>query len=107
MENFAVEKNCKWIKPGTGFDSYNDFQRRIELLAKSYEDQWKCFILDPTEDWPQWAPQGLEVWKRDSLAALREQISDPCLAQDMKWAPEKLFNEKNERLYTDLFSADW
>ena len=43
---------------------------------------------------------------RDSMDVLKEIVADTRLAKHMKWAPEKLLNDKNQRLYMDLYSAD-
>ena len=106
VEHFAVEKNCLWFKQGTGFESYNDFKNRVQELGESRQI-WSSMYVRPTEEAPSWAPCSVEFWMRNSLDVLREMVADVRLGKDMKWAPEKLFNERNERLYTDLFSGDW
>jgi Plavaka transposase len=105
IESFAVEKNCKWIISGTGFESYNDFQKRQRNIGER-GPKWTSAYVRPSPTASAWAPYNVEFWMRDSMDVLKEIVADTRLANHMKWAPEKLFNDKNQRLYTDLYSAD-
>jgi hypothetical protein len=102
----AVPKYAKWIIPECGFKSLYDFKKRIDLLpAKGSE--WASKNLKPKQDSPSWVPQHIEFWIRDSLEILKGMIGDVRLAEEMKWAPEKIYNSKNERIYSELWSGDW
>ena len=44
---------------------------------------------------------------RDNLEVLKDIVGDVGLAKDMKWAPERLVNGDQERLYSELWTGDW
>ena len=102
----AVEKNAKWIKPGCGFKSLNDFNKRLELLP-SKGGEWVSKNLTRKVNSPAWVPENVQFWMRDSLETLKSIVGDVRLAQDMKWAPEKIYNSKGERIYSELWTGDW
>jgi Plavaka transposase len=106
IKHIAVEQYCPWIKPGCGFKSVADFRKRMSQLPAKGGEWRESFVLrGPTA--PTWVPEFVSYWHRDSLEVLKDLVGDVRLAKDMKWAPEKLLNAKGERLYSELWTADW
>jgi len=106
IEAGAVEKNTPWMAPGCGFRSISDFNKRVDSIpAKG--GRWRNAFLDRFDNAPGWVPQQNEFWFRDSLEVLKDIASDSRLASDMKWAPQKNYNERGQRIYSELWSADW
>jgi hypothetical protein len=104
--NGAVEKNAPWIKEGCGFKSLNDFNKRLELLP-SKGGEWISKNISQTPASPEWAPENIQFWMRDSLETLRSIVGDVRLAPHMSWAPAKIYNREGERLYSELWSGNW
>jgi hypothetical protein len=106
VNNLAVEKNCPWIQTGTGFKSPNDFYQRLELL--NYRGgQWRQSYVVPGPTAPTWRPNQVEFYHRDTFETLKYIVSNPKLQNHMKWAPERQFNSKGERVFSELWSGDW
>jgi len=49
----------------------------------------------------------LPYWHRDSLAVMHDILTDIDLANDMVWAPKKLYDRDGNRVYTELWTGDW
>lgn len=106
IKNFAIESNCPWIIPGLGFKSLTDLRQRLDKIS-SKGGEWMESHIIPMEQAPSWAPHNISFWKRNSLEVMKSIVSDVRLAKDMKWAPEKIFNVNDERIYSELWTADW
>ena len=106
IRNIAVERYCPWITVGKGFKSVRDFHKRLDQLpAKGGE--WQQSYITPGPTVPQWSPPMVPFSYRDSLEVLKDIVGDVRLAKDMKWAPERLVNGDQERLYSELWTGDW
>jgi hypothetical protein len=106
IKDVAIEGYCSWIIPGLGFKSVADFKSHLDkILAKGGE--WQEFHVMRAPQAPPWAPPTVSFWVRDSLAVVKDIIGDVRLAKDMKWAPETLYNRKNERIYSELWTGNW
>ena len=101
----AVEKNATWIKSGCGFKSFNDFEQCLTLLP-SKGAEWISKNLTPKANSPSWIPENVQFWMRDSLETLKMMVGDVRLTPYMKWAPEKIYNSKKGRIYSELWSGD-
>src|SRR5579859_4944412 len=106
IKSTAVECHCPWIRPGYSFKSVADFKSGLNNIpAKGGE--WKECYVTPKQITPVWAPPALSFWLHDSLDVLKDIIGDVRLANHMKWAPETLYNGKNERIYSELWTGNW
>ena len=105
INKFAVEPNCPWMIPGSGFKSLADLRRRLDKIP-SKDGIWTESHVIPMEQAPSWAPRNISFWQRNSLDVLKTMIGDVRLAKDMKWAPEKIYNANDERIYSELWTAD-
>ena len=106
IKALVVEKNCPWIKPGSGFQSLGDLKRRVAKLPTK-GGEWMSAHATPSATAPAWAPVQVPFWKRDSMKVLKNLVGDASLSPHMKWAPETVLNSKNERLWSELWSGDW
>lgn len=106
IKRLAIESNCPWITSGLGFKSLADLKRRLDKIP-SKGGEWMESHVIPMKEAPSWAPHNIPFWKRDSLEVMKSMIGDVRLAKDMKWAPEKIFNANDERIYSELWTADW
>lgn len=106
VTNLAVERNCPWILPGTGFKSPNDFYKRLEKL-NFRGGQWQQSYVMPGPTAPAWRPNQVEFYHRDTFETLKYIVGNSRLQNHMKWAPEKHFNSKGERVFSELWTGDW
>lgn len=74
---------------------------------------WQCFTVSYTGELPQdqpvpsWMKTEYEVWFRDPDEILSEQLSNPGFANDMDYAPKRVYGENNQRRYQDFMSGNW
>ena len=47
------------------------------------------------------------VWMRDPLGVLQEILDNPLIKDKVVWAPRKIYDSNNQRVYTDLYTSDW
>jgi len=105
QQRAIVEQYAKWITPGDGFQSLGDFNRRIGLIPSKW-NEWRNSYVCPGPQAESWQPTMIEFWLRNSLDVLEGIVSDIRMASHMKWAPEKLYNSKGDRLYSELWTGD-
>lgn len=51
--------------------------------------------------------KGYEVWFRDPLSILENQIANPDFVGHVDYAPKELKDRNGQRLYVDLMSGEW
>ncbi|KAJ2929622.1 hypothetical protein H1R20_g7476, partial [Candolleomyces eurysporus] len=56
---------------------------------------------------PSWMVDTFEFCFRDSRLVLQQQLDNPEFATQFETVPYRLFNSKGERVFLNLFSADW
>ena len=102
----AVEQNCRFLRPGTGFSSVAEFHHLLDMHS-DYDGAWRPAHINSGPNHPRWMPPSVSFLFKDSLAVLRDLISDTRMAKHMTWKPRKLFTGDGERVYGDLWSGDW
>jgi hypothetical protein len=105
-ERAIVAKFAVWAKPGSCFESWGEFQRLIQNVEEK-GGKWHRKVLHRVDRDPSWYPVQVRFWERNSLDILKELVADIKVAEHMKWAPEKVYNSKGERLYSELWTGDW
>ena len=70
---------------------------------------WQAFTVQYAgeADGPLWKSTSYEVFFRDPLLLMEQQIGNPDYATEMDFAPKRVFDGNNKRLYTDLMSGNW
>jgi hypothetical protein len=72
---------------------------------------WQSFSVqyngEIPEDCPAWMTAEYDVWYRDPLLVLEQQIANPDFAGEFDFAPKQIFDINNKRQYTDLMSGNW
>ena len=96
----------KFLSRECCFENVNDFYDRLGQISLKGGEWMKAYAEAP-EDAPEWILSRIEFYKRDTLHVLRALVGDVRLAYEMIWAPMKLFNEKGDRLYSELYCSDW
>lgn len=114
--------------------SGNKVDRHMELLSALYPDveppyadakdmydqidkipfgdsPWKFFEVvytGPIEDInpPAWKTATYEVWHRDALQVMENQIGNSGFANEIDYAPKQVYKD-GKRQYTDLMSGNW
>jgi hypothetical protein len=75
---------------------------------------WKSFAvtydgeIGDVDVTPEWKTKEFEVYYRDPLDVLRQQLGNPEYAEtkQMDYAPKQLVNEKSERVFSDYMSGN-
>ena len=102
--NELLKKYASWGNPECLFETWGDWESRVnQVSAKG--GQWERAFVLRSEKNPHWVPEALRFHKRDSLEILKELMGDIKVVEHMKWAPEKVYNSKGERLYSELWTA--
>ena len=73
---------------------------------------WQSFSVTydgnlPDGDVPPWMTASYEVWYRDPLCTMEQQIGNPDFAEEFDFAPKQIFDQDDKRQYTDLMSGNW
>jgi hypothetical protein len=56
---------------------------------------------------PNWMSTSYEVWFRDPLLVMENQIGNRDVKNEMDYAPKKVFSTANMRQFSDFMSGDW
>ena len=104
-ETGYLEEACFVEKPRVFVWNMGDWESHVNQVSAK-EGQWeRAFVLRSEKD-PSWVSEALRFPKCDSLEILKEIVGDIKVVEHMKWAPEKVYNSKEERLYSELWTAD-
>jgi hypothetical protein len=106
LEGFILKKHALWANAESLFDTWGDWERRVQQVSQKGGQFERTFLLRSQRD-PEWAPPALRFYKRNSLEILKEIVGDVKVVEHMKWAPEKVYNSKGDRLYSELWTGDW
>lgn len=74
---------------------------------------WACDFVkiegDERDDAGNCVIEEVELWRRDALECVKDLISNPAFRSVMKYAPERVYRDKNGkiRVYGETWSADW
>ncbi|KAF8324638.1 hypothetical protein F5887DRAFT_1063400 [Amanita rubescens] len=73
-----------------------------KALSVSY-----CGEIPAGMDVPPWFTSEYEVWYRDPLAVLENQLANPDFTGKFHISPYREYNENGERVWSDVMSANW
>lgn len=94
-----------YLKLGAGFRSVRDFHEKLASLE--VDGEWEMRKLVRTENGADWVPESISFFYVDILQALKSIVANSRVTQHCKWAPERLYDGENRRVYTDISSGDW
>lgn len=51
----------------------------------------------------------VELWRRDPVDCIRELIGNPAFRDSMRYAPERLYKDKNgkNQVFDEMWTGDW
>ncbi|KAJ6585887.1 hypothetical protein B0H19DRAFT_1060069 [Mycena capillaripes] len=98
------------------FDGKKDFFEKVYDLPGGVK--WHCKIVDTKGDLPDLDkdPTGatmrreqVELWFRDPVECVEELIGNPAFRDAMRYAPEKLYQDKKETIevVNEMWTASW
>ena len=58
-------------------------------------------------DTTPWKHTAYDIWYRDPLVVLKNQLKNPDFANEMDFAPKEVRDENDKRRYCDFMSGDW
>ena len=73
---------------------------------------WQCFTVRyqgdiPASNPPPWMTQDFEIWFRCPRMVLHNMLGNPDFANEMDFAPKRVYNKEGKREYKDFMSGDW
>ena len=94
------------------FTSSQELYALIDSI-KQGDVPWNSFSVTydgarPPDSMPQppWMDDKYEVWFRDPLQVLKNQITNPDFKDMMDFSPKRVYH-KGKRQYSDLMSGNW
>jgi Plavaka transposase len=92
------------------FADANDLYATIDASTVG-NAPWTAFEVNYTghieeENPPPWKTKTYDVWHRDIVTVMENQISNADFATEMDYAPKHVYSE-GHRQYTDLMSGNW
>ncbi|KAF8308528.1 hypothetical protein F5887DRAFT_1068113 [Amanita rubescens] len=97
------------------FVDHKDLYHTIDNITLS-DVPWKALSVSyggtiateaEGEDVPPWVRSEYEVWYRDPLAVLENQLANPDFRGKFHAAPYREYNEDGERVWSDVMSGNW
>lgn len=105
IKRIAINKYNRALH-GDGFESLQDFKKRVKLLS-SKGVAFRVYQFTRTKSAPEWAPLTIDVWMRNTLEVVKQLVGNRRWANELKWASEEVYNEKNERIFSELWTGNW
>lgn len=72
---------------------------------------WQAFAVkysgEIPQDPPNWMSASYEVWFRDPLAVMEDQIGNRDFAKEIDYAPKQVFSMGSKRQFSDFMSGNW
>jgi hypothetical protein len=75
--------------------------------------KWQSFAVSYTGEHPEgteipaWKSASYEVWYRDPLLVMEQQIGNPDFSGSMDFAPKQVYDKNDKRQYSDMMSGNW
>ena len=91
---------------------FADHQEMYSVIDATQEGDLPCQSFSVTYDGdmpvdaPEWMTATYDVWFRDPLLTMEQQIGNPDFAKEFDFAPKRIFKD-DKRQYTDLNSGNW
>jgi hypothetical protein len=91
---------------------HRDLYQRIDSIQQgdiawdSFSVQYNCALLTPNAPKLPWMDQKFEVWFRNPLHILENQIRNPDFKDEVDYAPKQIYY-KGKRRYENLMSGNW
>ena len=96
---------------GPPFADHKEMYSVIDAI-KEGDIPWQSFSVTydgelPDGNVPPWMTASYEVWYRDPLRTMEQQIGNPDFAGEFDYSPKQIFDKDGKRQYTDLMSGNW
>lgn len=93
------------------FADHKDLLNCIDSIPHG-EVPWQSFTVGytgplPEGDIPPWMEAEYDVWFRCPREIARNQLSNPMFANEMDWAPKRVFDKHGKREWSDFMSGNW
>jgi hypothetical protein len=91
---------------------HRDLYQRIDSIQQgdiawdSFSVQYNCALLTPNAPKLPWMDQKFEVWFRNPLHILKNQICNPDFKDEVDYAPKQIYY-KGKCRYENLMSGNW
>jgi Plavaka transposase len=83
------------------FESHNHFMSCLDVIATRVTP-WRSGTLTVLG-----SERTYSIWHRDTADVLQELIGDVTIGAQMKWAPVARFDNDHNRVYTEMYTANW
>jgi Plavaka transposase len=103
---FALQKNNQHYSEGSGFKNLADYYRKLDAIEQR-GGSWFQASVAAWEGAPNWMPLETPFQFKDTMAVLKDLVGDPRYVEHLKWGPQKLYDAKGIRVYTDIYTGNW
>ncbi|KAM6496272.1 hypothetical protein JOM56_008978 [Amanita muscaria] len=105
---------CKTPETGPPFADHKDLYDAIDSIELG-DAPWQSFAVSYSGDLPSdedfelppWMTAEYEVWYRNPLAVLENQLANPVFKGHFHAAPYREWNSAGERVWGDVMSGNW
>ncbi|KAL6300356.1 hypothetical protein BKA93DRAFT_819505 [Sparassis latifolia] len=93
------------------FHNKRAFYQKVDALPQG--SSWSCepweVMGNKLDEKGNTCTETLELWKRDPVECVKELIGNPAFKDVMRYAPEKIFADKegNTRIYDETWTGQW
>ncbi|KAF8447545.1 hypothetical protein L210DRAFT_3609849 [Boletus edulis BED1] len=95
-----------------GQPPFANHQHLYQLIDQIMEEEmWQSFEMqhadahDPSA--PPWKQATYQMYLRDPMKLLEQQLSNPELKDFMDYAPSQVFGEKDQRVWSNFMTGNW
>nr|GAT57072.1 predicted protein [Mycena chlorophos] len=94
------------------FKDHKDLYETIDATERG-QVEWLAFDISyegddaESENAPGWKGKTYRVYYRDPRKILHQQLGNPDFKDEMDYAPKRVFDEKEGRVYRDFMSGHW
>jgi hypothetical protein len=112
MEIWAAHQKSRYDDDETAppFANSRDLYNVIDATELG-DVPWQAFVVkydgDKPTNAPNWMSTPYEVWFRDPLTVVEDQIGNRDFKDQIDYAPKQVFSIANKRQFTDFMSGNW
>jgi hypothetical protein len=95
---------------GPPFADANDLYSTIDSISQGdipWQNASVVYNGVVGNDAPPWKTAQYEVWFRDPLLVMEQQIGDADFNGEIDYAPKRVVDDQGRRQYSDLMSGNW
>jgi hypothetical protein len=111
MDIWAAYQQNRGEEVDPPFSGVKDLHNTIDATEVG-NVPWQAFSVQfdgeiPADNTPTWMTASYEVWFRDPLQVMEQQLGNKDFGAELDVAPKRVFSKEGKRQFTDLMTGDW